>query len=279
MVPPIVSFTGPIIGSGRTHLRKDILPNLSDVQLKCCGFVQLSSFIAPGDPSKPPYRGFHPFQAFLIFPIHANPWASLCKKMIERQDTQFQANALVTCTGKIAGLLHHKSMLHPPSLEQDYVFIVVPDSWTFLDRTGSNSTSRHSSSITEPKHQSSGLMAFGDALAKFTSPKKDMINQPSHPSNLTSDKPTTPPIKRHSAENYQTPTKRLCKAPGSGDHDDPQGSSSSPLNELDQLGDYSDPTVSPEGPEDPSITAVMPADSSNRPHRSRHPPKKYLEPD
>ncbi|KAJ4175602.1 hypothetical protein NW759_017652, partial [Fusarium solani] len=78
--------------------------------------------------------GFHPFQVFVIFPIRANPWASLCKKIAERRDTQFQSNVLLTCTGKVTGLLGHHLMVQPPTLEQDYVFIVVPDSWTFLDK-------------------------------------------------------------------------------------------------------------------------------------------------
>jgi hypothetical protein len=30
----------------------------------------------PGNASKTPFRGFHPFQVFIIFPIHANPWSS-----------------------------------------------------------------------------------------------------------------------------------------------------------------------------------------------------------
>ncbi|KAJ4128312.1 hypothetical protein NW754_002304 [Fusarium falciforme] len=80
------------------------------------------------------YRGFHPFQVFVIFPIRANPWATLCKKMAERRDTQFQSNVLLTCTGEVAGLLGHHLMVQPTTLEQDYVFIVVPDSWTFLDK-------------------------------------------------------------------------------------------------------------------------------------------------
>jgi hypothetical protein len=110
------------------------VPALDDVQLRCCGFVQLTTYLAPGNPVKTPFRGFHPFQAFVIFPIRANPWASLCKKMAERRDTHFQNNGLLTCTGKVAGLLDHRLMVQPPGLAQDYVFIVVPDSWTFLDK-------------------------------------------------------------------------------------------------------------------------------------------------
>ncbi|KAH7147006.1 hypothetical protein B0J13DRAFT_421164, partial [Dactylonectria estremocensis] len=84
---PIVSFTDPIVGPGPALLRKESVPALDDVQLKCCGFVQLNTFLAPGNPDKTPYRGSHPFQVFVIFPIRANSWASLCKKMAERRDT------------------------------------------------------------------------------------------------------------------------------------------------------------------------------------------------
>ncbi|OAL42603.1 hypothetical protein IQ07DRAFT_606584 [Pyrenochaeta sp. DS3sAY3a] len=88
-VSPIVTFTGPIVGSGLVLLRDDPLSGLLDTQRKCCGFVQLSTFITPGNPTKPPFRGSHQFQVFVIFPIHVNPWMTRCKKMAERQNTQF----------------------------------------------------------------------------------------------------------------------------------------------------------------------------------------------
>lgn len=140
-MPPIVSFTGPVIGSGQTLLHGDLTSTLGDTQLKCCGFVQLSSFILPANPDKPPFGGFHPFQVFIIFPIHANPWTSLCKKMMDRHATQFQAHTLFTCTGKVAGFLNHRHIANPPELAQDYVFIVVPDTWTFYDKAALDSVS------------------------------------------------------------------------------------------------------------------------------------------
>ncbi|KAH8665656.1 hypothetical protein BGZ61DRAFT_431089 [Ilyonectria robusta] len=150
-IPPVVAFTGPVVGSGCTMLRKESIPGLDDVQLKCCGFVQLSTFVAPGKPDKTPFKGFHPFHVFVIFPIHANPWASLCKKIVERQDTQFQANALFTCTGKVVSLLDHSIIMHPPGFNRDYVFIVVPDTWTFLDRATSKLASAALSLSIPPK--------------------------------------------------------------------------------------------------------------------------------
>ncbi|KAM4064036.1 hypothetical protein HRG_012569 [Hirsutella rhossiliensis] len=97
-IPPIVSFTGFILGP------------------------------APGIPDKIPFRGFHQFEVFVIFPIHANPWAILCK---------------------VAGLLSHRVMIHPPGSDRDYVFIVVPDSWTFLDKATSTAAAS-SSAISTP---------------------------------------------------------------------------------------------------------------------------------
>jgi hypothetical protein len=135
IMPPLVSFSGPIVGSGSTLLHDDSFSGLRDVQRKCCGFVQLSNFISPGNPTKTPYRGFHPFQVFVIFPIHVNPWTVLCKKMIDKYDTSFQPNTMFSCTGKVAGSLNHRTMVHPPPFTQDYVFIVVSDSWTFHDRS------------------------------------------------------------------------------------------------------------------------------------------------
>ncbi|OCL03065.1 hypothetical protein AOQ84DRAFT_228079 [Glonium stellatum] len=46
---PIVSFTDPIISSGLALLRDDPLSGLSETQRKRCGFVQLSTFITPGN--------------------------------------------------------------------------------------------------------------------------------------------------------------------------------------------------------------------------------------
>ncbi|KAM6505394.1 hypothetical protein FSOLCH5_014614 [Fusarium solani] len=289
-VPPVVAFTGPVVGSGRTLLRKESIPGLDGVQLKCCGFVQLSTFIAPGNPDKTPFKGFHPFQVFVIFPVHANPWAALCKKMIERQDTQFQTNALFTCTGKVVGLLDHNIMVHPPGFDRDYVFIVVPDTWTFLDRATSKSASAALSLSTPPKQPSSGPMAFGDAKAMFSSPPKPTFHQslpiPPTPPASASLEPNTPLAKRTNSDYNQTPAKKRRLSPASSSTI-PSSQSNEPLRSLtvstfsqDEL-DVSEADVAttccPDAPESGSITALMP--DSPRPHRNRHPPKKYQEVD
>lgn len=165
---PVVSFAGPIIGSGLTLLRDDPLSGLSEIQQKCCGFVQLSTFITPGNPNKPPFRGFHLFQVFVVFPIHVNPWKLLCSKMIDRRDTQFQSGTTFTCTGKVVGFLGHHTMVHPPQLEQDYVFIVAPDTWTFLERSNRRFVS--ASPMSSTANQQTSPLAPG--RSKFMTPSK-----------------------------------------------------------------------------------------------------------
>ncbi|PVH90160.1 hypothetical protein DM02DRAFT_509696, partial [Periconia macrospinosa] len=86
-VSPIVTFTGPIISSVLVLLHNDPVSGLSETQRKCCGFVQLSTFITPGNPIKPTFKGSHQCQAFVVFPIYVNPWMTRCKKMAEKQNT------------------------------------------------------------------------------------------------------------------------------------------------------------------------------------------------
>ncbi|XP_044717891.1 uncharacterized protein HRG_08533 [Hirsutella rhossiliensis] len=98
--PPVVSFYGVVAGSGLDLLHADLLPGLGSDQLRCCGLIQLSTYIAPGVPDKVPFKGYHPFQAFVIFPIYANPWLILCKKLAERSTSPFLPGTPFTCTGR-----------------------------------------------------------------------------------------------------------------------------------------------------------------------------------
>ncbi|KAM4056448.1 hypothetical protein HRG_014786 [Hirsutella rhossiliensis] len=96
-------------------------------------------------PNKVPFKGFHPFQVFVIFPVRANPWAILCK---------------------VAGLLRHDVMLYPPGSDRDNVFIVVPDSWTFLDKAAAAVTTMAPLLSTPQRQQaSSASAAFRDVRA------------------------------------------------------------------------------------------------------------------
>ncbi|KAF6525541.1 hypothetical protein HZS61_011336 [Fusarium oxysporum f. sp. conglutinans] len=286
-VPPIVSFAGPVTGPGHALLRQDLLPGLDATQLKCCGFIQLSTYLGPGNPDKPPFRGFHPFQVFVIFPIHTNPWAILCKKMTERRDSQFQPNTQFTCTGKVAGLLDHRVMVQPPGFQRDYVFIVVPDSWTFLDKTTTPTTQPVLPLSAPPKRQaSSATSAFQDIRAACYSLATPSSLPPSPPTS-SSGQPNTPPLKRHYPDHAQTPTKRqrvLQPAPALSSTPDSCSTVTQPFPASASTSSSSEPNTTRQGSASvnlstPALDSIVasPSDSPNRPHRSRQPTKRILE--
>jgi hypothetical protein len=179
---PIVTFTGPIVGPGITVLHNDHTSGLSEAQLKCCGLVQLSTFITPGTPSKPPFRGSHQFHVFVIFPIYVNPWAVRCKKMADRQTTQFQPGTMFSCTGRVVALLNHQLMIQPPQLPQDLVLMVAPDTWSFFERPSRDFASTFTQ-VASAKSSSS------DPRSKFMTPVKRKAAQHFGPSNLSTPSP------------------------------------------------------------------------------------------
>ncbi|KND92539.1 hypothetical protein TOPH_02790 [Tolypocladium ophioglossoides CBS 100239] len=209
-IPPVVSSTGPIVGPGHSLLRQDLLPGLDAAQLKYCGFVQLSTYVAPGNPDKTPFKGFHPFQVFAIFPIHANPWAILCKKMVKRRDSHFQGSIHFTYTGKVAGLLNHRVMAHPPGSDRDYVFIVVPDSWTFLDKATTTAATSALPLTTPPKRPKSSASATFQNMRAYSVATPGILppTPPPPASTSASADPVTPPQKRPYPEPVDTPTKK-----------------------------------------------------------------------
>jgi hypothetical protein len=304
---PIVSFTGPIVGPGSTLLTGEAVPGLGDIQLKCCGFVQLSSYLAPGDPTKTPFKGFHPFQVFVIFPIHTKPWNTLCKKMADRKETHFQSNVLLSCTGKVAGFLDHRIMVHPPQLAQDFVFIVVPDTWQFLDKAGQDSISTPlAPSVTTPAKKPP-TDPFDPA--RFMSPSKPITRQTTTPTMTTRSTVTLSDQASHTEPtNLTLSTTALMPAARST-----SGATKRP-NQFDELSSPSTPskktrpvqpaqevkqdssrssTITLDEPFPPSspipndttdsltssISSAPPLslEDTTRPHRNRHPPKKFAE--
>ena len=105
--------------------------------------------------------------------------------MAERRDSQFQPNAPFTCTGKIAGLLYHRIMMHAPGFIEDYIFIIVPDDWTFPDRAMSIQTPATQFPLTTPKHPTADSSDYINTLARFTSTKKEKLLRP-HPTDTAS---------------------------------------------------------------------------------------------
>lgn len=171
---------GQVLGTGQTHLIKDSVPLLDNTQLRYCAFIQCCTYITPGQPSKTPFKGFHPFQVFILFPIHALPFSLLCKKMADRKDTQFVPGAPFHCVGKIVGLLDHNLMVAASAADKkDYIFIVVPDSWTFPEKSAPPVPAPHtvSPSKTEPCPSQPGSFAAMRSMFKSPSKKASQAKQ------------------------------------------------------------------------------------------------------
>ncbi|KAM4061444.1 hypothetical protein HRG_013142 [Hirsutella rhossiliensis] len=263
-VPPIVSFTGLIVDTGHSLLRRDLLPGLDAAQLNFCGFVRLSTYVAPGMPNKIPFKSFHPFQVFVIFPIRSNPWAIL---------------------SKVAGLLRHDVMLYPPGSHRDNVFIVVPDSWTFLDKAA---VTPLAPLLSTPQTQraSSASAAFQDMRAaslSLATPRTLPLSPPPLPSASPSIGPPTPSGKRFCPEPTDTQTKRprlLHKAPVPSSSPNP-GLSATQSFPVSAASSTSEPD-SPErghGLGDSSLHSIVAhgLGSPPRPLRNRHQSKKATE--
>ncbi|KAI5859396.1 hypothetical protein GGS23DRAFT_607593 [Durotheca rogersii] len=152
MTPPFISFAGSVLSSDLTLLREELTSGLGDAQQKCCGFILV------------------------------NPWVSLCKRMVEKRDTHFQLNTFFICTGKVAGFLAH----------QDYIFIVVPDTWTFHDKEPRNSLPTTSTPRTPSKH----LPVDQFSRANFLTPSLAHL-LPSSPTTPAAWSPTDPAPSGH----------------------------------------------------------------------------------
>jgi hypothetical protein len=65
---PIVTFTGPILGPGTELLQDDnLISGIDESQRKCCGFVQLSTYITPGT-RRNPIQGLPPIPGIRHLP-------------------------------------------------------------------------------------------------------------------------------------------------------------------------------------------------------------------
>ncbi|KAM4061672.1 hypothetical protein HRG_011704 [Hirsutella rhossiliensis] len=209
--PPVVSFHGVVAGPGLDLLRRDFLPGLGPDQLRCCGFVRLTTYIALACRT-----GFHsglpPLRGLCYLSVYVNPWAVLCKKIAEKSNSSFLPGVPFTCTGKVVGLLDHRVMLSPPGSERDYVFIIVPDSWTFVDRPSAAAAASASPLATPLRRQTPSASSTFDsvraALYSVAAPASAASVPPSSASAPIALDPVTPPPKRSHPALADTPMKR-----------------------------------------------------------------------
>ncbi|KAM4056465.1 hypothetical protein HRG_003356 [Hirsutella rhossiliensis] len=127
-------------------------------------------------------------------------------------NSSFLPGVPFTCTGKVVGLLDHRVMLSPPGSERDYVFIIVPDSWTFVDRPSAAAAASASPLATPLRRQTPSASSTFDsvraALYSVAAPASATSGPPSSASAPTAPDPVTPPPKRSHPALADTPMKR-----------------------------------------------------------------------
>ncbi|KAM4064252.1 hypothetical protein HRG_012647 [Hirsutella rhossiliensis] len=167
-IPPIVSFTGLIVGTGHSSLRRDLLPGPGAAQLNCCGFVRLSTYVAPGMPNKVPFKGFHPFQVFVIFPVRANPGPSCarslaCSVMMSCSTPRARTGTTSLSSSRIPGLF---STRPPPPSPRWHRFLYATEATSFLRFRGLPGRARCLFVFDHPWHPpaQSSTLGFGFAL-------------------------------------------------------------------------------------------------------------------
>jgi hypothetical protein len=72
-ISPIVSFTGPVVGAGQVLLHDEPVSGLSETQRKCCGFVQLSTFITAGGCNEASFPRITPIPGLRNLPYPREP--------------------------------------------------------------------------------------------------------------------------------------------------------------------------------------------------------------
>ncbi|KAF2186115.1 hypothetical protein K469DRAFT_687510 [Zopfia rhizophila CBS 207.26] len=176
---------------------------------------------------------------------------------------------------------------HPPQLPQDYVFIVVPDSWSFLEKSSRDSLSTSPPTTTSAKRSSS------DPRSKFMSPakrKSDQLSDPVTPkassdnrAHMTtpswdmSDTHTSPPPKRPHTDHILQKSVHKDSSPTITLYEPSTTPSSTPTHAANLLrtkpintsATNLVPYSTPQAP-------VLSTDDRNRPHRNRQPTKKVL---
>ncbi|KAK7428384.1 hypothetical protein QQZ08_005141 [Neonectria magnoliae] len=123
------SFQGPI---DTTTLRFKA-GSLSEDQLKCCGFVQCQTYLAPPRDNDPPFKGGRAFHILAYMPYDQQPWKSRIGWMKNSAEGGFVARKWVYGRGSIIGGLNAALLEKEPEPGQD-VLVVLVDEFGFTSR-------------------------------------------------------------------------------------------------------------------------------------------------
>ncbi|KAI5455842.1 hypothetical protein BGZ63DRAFT_409495 [Mariannaea sp. PMI_226] len=135
--------------------------------------------------------------------------------MAEREESPFQPNALFTCTGNVISILNHDLMVNPPEHADDYVLVVVPNSFSWLHRNQASTLPPSTPTTSPTSHQAGARPTLDFAKMKYINPIKqrqptDHLNQDEPIQPIT---PDSPPAKRMLQDLNTTPSKKPRSIP------------------------------------------------------------------
>ncbi len=128
-VAPRASFQGPI----DTTTFRFKAGSLTGNQLKCCGFVQCRTYLAPPREGDTPFKGGQMFHMLAYMPDDQQPWRSRIEWMKNSAEGGFASRKWMYGRGSIVGMLNTRLLEEEPGPGQD-ILVVLVDEFGFTSR-------------------------------------------------------------------------------------------------------------------------------------------------
>ncbi|KAL6406246.1 hypothetical protein AUP68_10416 [Ilyonectria robusta] len=179
-IAPRASFQEPI---DTTTLRFKA-GSLSEDQLKCCGFVQCQTYLAPPRDNDPPFKGGRAFHILAYMPYDQQPWKSRIGWIKNSAEGGFVARKWVYGRGSIIGVLNAALLEKEPEPGQD-ILVVLVDEFGFTSRATFDSGGSTVSGLSPQKTRSEPGMGRSPFSSSPVGPSS---RRPSAPSSAGMEK-------------------------------------------------------------------------------------------
>jgi hypothetical protein len=126
---PRATFHGPV-DTTTFHIKAG---SLSNDQLKCCGFIQCSTYLVPPRDKDPTFRGGQMFHILAYMPHDQQPWKSRVDWMKSSPEGGFASRKWMYGRGSIVGVLNPALLEEELQPGQD-ILVVLVDEFSFTSK-------------------------------------------------------------------------------------------------------------------------------------------------
>ncbi|RYO83312.1 hypothetical protein DL764_009473 [Monosporascus ibericus] len=176
-IAPRASFQGPI----DTTTFRFKAGSLSEQQLKCCGFVQCQTYLAPPRDNETPLKGGQAFHILAYMPYDQQPWKSRIGWMKNSAEGGFVSRKWVYGRGSIIGVLNVALLEKEPEPGQD-ILVVLVDEFGFTSKATFDGGGGNGSGLSPQKPRQERVKGFS------SSPVGPSSRRPSVPSSARTGK-------------------------------------------------------------------------------------------